>query len=716
MIWASQPFGFVRMPDTLSTGSSIMPQKKNPDAAELVRGHAGRIIGCATALMVTMKGLPLAYSKDMQDDKPPVFEAAGLLDLSLAAMTGMVADADLPHRADARRRPNSAMPPRPTWPTGWCARRAFRSARRITSPARGEAGREPGRGARRAAAGRSAGDRRADRRARVRRAVGRSLGRGARFSHGGTAPDEVRKRVAEARAALGMERMKRLAVRLVLPLLLAACGQTRRSQARGGREPAAGALWPRGPARRRGTARTRSAGRARTQRRIAHAARKSARTIPSTCRPKTETESWTISSYATASFTPRTFRWRGSRDEVGTPGLRLFARHAGAPCAGVPRGAGGPAGQAHIAFAVKANPNLAVLSVLGRQGYGADVVSGGEMARALAAGMPPETIVFSGVGKTGAEMAAGRSMQGSASSTSNPRKKGAELAELAAGRGLTARLRAARQSRHRRRHARQDLHRQGRQQVRRADRRARAEIYARLAALPGLECAGWRCISAASWPISPRWKRAFAQGRRAGRGLARRRAHGHPCRSRRRARRALQGGRSAAEPGRIRRDGRAGDQGLGRHADVRARARDRGQCRRAADPRDPGEAQRQRPAFRDRRCGDERSRPPGAVRRVARFRRGAADGRADDAPISSARSAKPATLSPWAARCDALAAGDLAVFRTAGAYGATMATSYNSRGFVPEVLVDGDRFAVVADRIAAGAIMAAERVPDWLAD
>ena len=92
IIWASQPFGFVRLPDTLSTGSSIMPQKKNPDAAELVRGHAGRIIGATTALMITMKGLPLAYSKDMQNDKPPVFEAAGLLALSIAAMTGMVAD------------------------------------------------------------------------------------------------------------------------------------------------------------------------------------------------------------------------------------------------------------------------------------------------------------------------------------------------------------------------------------------------------------------------------------------------------------------------------------------------------------------------------------------------------------------------------------------------------------------------------------------------
>jgi argininosuccinate lyase len=90
ILWASQPFGFIKLPDAWSTGSSIMPQKRNPDAAELVRGHAGRIIGAFTALMVTMKGLPLTYSKDMQDDKAPLFEAHDLLDLSLAALTGMV--------------------------------------------------------------------------------------------------------------------------------------------------------------------------------------------------------------------------------------------------------------------------------------------------------------------------------------------------------------------------------------------------------------------------------------------------------------------------------------------------------------------------------------------------------------------------------------------------------------------------------------------------
>jgi argininosuccinate lyase len=92
ILWASQPFGFIALPDAWSTGSSIMPQKRNPDAAELVRGHSGRIIGCMNSLMITMKGLPLAYSKDMQDDKPPVFEAYDLLALSIAAMTGMVAN------------------------------------------------------------------------------------------------------------------------------------------------------------------------------------------------------------------------------------------------------------------------------------------------------------------------------------------------------------------------------------------------------------------------------------------------------------------------------------------------------------------------------------------------------------------------------------------------------------------------------------------------
>ena len=92
VIWSSAQFRFVRMSDQWSTGSSIMPQKRNPDAAELVRAKIGRIFGANVALMTIMKGLPLAYSKDMQEDKEQVFDAADNLMLALAAMVGMVGD------------------------------------------------------------------------------------------------------------------------------------------------------------------------------------------------------------------------------------------------------------------------------------------------------------------------------------------------------------------------------------------------------------------------------------------------------------------------------------------------------------------------------------------------------------------------------------------------------------------------------------------------
>ena len=92
VIWSSAQFGFVALSDRFTTGSSIMPQKRNPDAAELVRAKAGRIIGALNALLIVMKGLPLAYSKDMQEDKEQVFDALPALSLCLAAMAGMVAD------------------------------------------------------------------------------------------------------------------------------------------------------------------------------------------------------------------------------------------------------------------------------------------------------------------------------------------------------------------------------------------------------------------------------------------------------------------------------------------------------------------------------------------------------------------------------------------------------------------------------------------------
>ncbi len=92
VIWTSTQFGFVALSDAFTTGSSIMPQKRNPDAAELVRAKAGQVFGDLKALLVVMKGLPLAYGKDMQDDKEPVFDAADTIELCLAAMTGMIRD------------------------------------------------------------------------------------------------------------------------------------------------------------------------------------------------------------------------------------------------------------------------------------------------------------------------------------------------------------------------------------------------------------------------------------------------------------------------------------------------------------------------------------------------------------------------------------------------------------------------------------------------
>ena len=204
IIWASQPFGFVKLPDTLSTGSSIMPQKRNPDAAELVRGHAGRVIGCATSLMITMKGLPLAYSKDMQDDKPPVFEAAGLIDLSLAAMAGMVADSGFD--TARMRRAAEAGHATATDLADWLVRQAdipFREAHHITGAAVKLADEQGV-----ALDGLSIGDLKAiDERIdeRVFDALSVDASVAARASYGGTAPQRVRQQVAAAKQRLGME-------------------------------------------------------------------------------------------------------------------------------------------------------------------------------------------------------------------------------------------------------------------------------------------------------------------------------------------------------------------------------------------------------------------------------------------------------------------------------------------------------------------------------
>ncbi len=92
VLWSTPQFAFISLSDKFTTGSSIMPQKRNPDAAELVRGKSGRIIGALQALLIVMKGLPLAYSKDMQEDKEGAFDSLDSLSLCIAAMSGMVRD------------------------------------------------------------------------------------------------------------------------------------------------------------------------------------------------------------------------------------------------------------------------------------------------------------------------------------------------------------------------------------------------------------------------------------------------------------------------------------------------------------------------------------------------------------------------------------------------------------------------------------------------
>ncbi|HET9428764.1 MAG TPA: argininosuccinate lyase [Allosphingosinicella sp.] len=204
ILWASQPFGFVALSDSFSTGSSIMPQKRNPDAAELVRGHSGRIAGAMVALVMTMKGLPLAYSKDMQDDKPPVFEAHDLLILSLAAMTGMVETS----RFDSDRMRSAAQAGHPTATdlADWLVRSAgvpFREAHHITGRAvrladeRGlplwdlppEALQEV--------------DSRLDPSVFTVLSLDSSVK--SRTSYGGTAPSTVKRKIEAARRALGMD-------------------------------------------------------------------------------------------------------------------------------------------------------------------------------------------------------------------------------------------------------------------------------------------------------------------------------------------------------------------------------------------------------------------------------------------------------------------------------------------------------------------------------
>jgi argininosuccinate lyase len=203
ILWATSAFGFVKLSDEYSTGSSIMPQKRNPDAAELVRGHSGRIVGALTSLMVTMKGLPLAYSKDMQDDKVPVFEARDLLILSLQALGGMIETVEfVPERMRAAAAQGFSIA---TDLADWLVREAdvpFREAHHITGRAV------------RAAEERGCGlaelplDVLKDIDTRIEECVFDVLSIEAsvrsRMSYGGSAPERVREQIAAAKEELGL--------------------------------------------------------------------------------------------------------------------------------------------------------------------------------------------------------------------------------------------------------------------------------------------------------------------------------------------------------------------------------------------------------------------------------------------------------------------------------------------------------------------------------
>ncbi len=364
-----------------------------------------------------------------------------------------------------------------------------------------------------------------------------------------------------------------------------------------------------------------------------------------------------------------------------------------------------------IAFAVKSNPNLAVLRILSREGYGADVVSGGELRRALAAGMPPEKIVFSGVGKTRAELELGLDM-GIGQFNIESTEEGRELAEIAAARGQRAPacLRI---------NPDVDAKTHAKISTGKAENKfgvplmRAAEVFGELAALEGLNLRGVAVhIGSQLGDLEP-LETAFGK---VGALIADLRVAGHtithvdlggglgvpyrkgdvmpyPAEYGAMVARVTKdwGVHLTFEPGRV----IAGNAGVLLTRVVRVKRGGNGPPFVIVDAAMNDLA---RPALYGAWHDFDAVRPSGE-RMTANV----------VGPICETGDTFATDRD-----CDALQAGDLAVFRTAGAYGATMASSYNSRGFVAETLVDGDRYAVVADRIDAGAIMDAERVPEWL--
>ncbi len=396
-------------------------------------------------------------------------------------------------------------------------------------------------------------------------------------------------------------------------------------------------------------------------------------------------------------------------EKVGTP-VYVYSRATLVRHARVFRDGLAALGSPHIAFAVKANPNLAVLKVLQREGYGADVVSGGELARALKADMAPADIVFSGVGKTQAELTFGLDT-GIGQFNLESGEEARELSAIAATRGQRAPCAL-------RINPDVDAGTHDKISTGKADNKFgiplpdAPALYAELAALPGLDLRGLAIHIGSQLSSLDPLETAFLK---IGTLLKRLRAAGQTV----------------------------------SHVDLGGGL---GVPYKAGEVL-PSPAEYGAMVARITRDWDVRlSFEPGRViagnagvllTRVIRVKRGLNDPfLIVDAAMNDL--ARPALYGSWhdfaavepagermtanivgpicetgdtfamGRECDRLQAGDLAVFRTAGAYGATMASSYNSRGFVPEVLVDGDRFAVVADRLDAASIMAAETLPDWL--
>ncbi|MEY5008599.1 MAG: hypothetical protein RL764_1915 [Pseudomonadota bacterium] len=396
-------------------------------------------------------------------------------------------------------------------------------------------------------------------------------------------------------------------------------------------------------------------------------------------------------------------------EDVGTP-VYVYSRATLERHAQVFRDGIAPVGRSHIAFAIKSNPNRAVLRVLAKQGYGADVVSGGEISRAIAAGMRPEDVVFSGVGKTRAELEQALDT-GIGQFNIELEEEGVVLAQIAASKGMTASATLR---------VNPDVDAGTHAKISTGKKENKfgvaidqaPAIFDRLAKLPGLQMRGVALhIGSQLFDLDP----LEAAYRRVGQLVADLRAMGHvidrvdlggglgvPYKAEENPPSPADYGQMVArvtkgwdamlmfEPGRV----IVGNAGVLLTKVIWVKPG-------VINPYvivDAAMNDLARPAMYDA-WHDFAAVTPNGEKMVANIA----------GPVCES-----GDTFAMAREIDRVASGDLAIFRTAGAYGATMASTYNSRPLVPEVMVDGDDYAVVADRIAAETILAAERIPSWL--